>query len=110
MPIPSRIGVAVVVPLRVARHSRLLLGLEKSTVCPALTLRHVVPPSFDRSTLMLVPVGMCPMMPVTWNSEIGFEIEMAVPRMRFEVDVGVRASNNAPSPWLYTLCLEDEGQ
>ena len=58
MPIPSRIGVAVVVPLRVALQSKLVLAEAKLTVCPELTFRHVAPPSLDRSTSMLVPDGM----------------------------------------------------
>jgi hypothetical protein len=59
--------VDVVVPLRVALQSKLVLGDAKLTVCPELTFRHVAPPSLDKSTSMLVPEGMYPMMLVTSN-------------------------------------------
>ena len=57
MPMPSKMGVAVVVPFSVARQSKLLVAVGNVMLWPAETCRQVLPPSFDKSTSMLVPLG-----------------------------------------------------
>ena len=98
IPTPSKIGVFVAVPFSVARHVNCVAACGKTTVWPTYTCLQVVPPSFEISTLMLVPVGVYPMMLLMNNVSIDLDVVNEVPTMVAEVPVWLRSSNSEPSP------------